>query len=433
MKASKKIYDPVHRFIHLTHLEHALICTRPFQRLHYIHQLGVTFFVYPGAVHRRFEHSLGVMELATRIYDEVMSRCPASILPSDVQLSLADWLPKPESPERRYWRSILRLSALCHDLGHLPFSHTAEKRLLDSGGHEKWTAKIINSDYLAPIWEMLQREVAIDRNVKTDVTKIALGAEKFAELYPDSQALTLWEKIVSQMLTGDFFGADRIDYLVRDSKCSGLVYGSFDYHQLFEMLQILPSDGKEQSLCLGIEENGIESCEALLLSRHYMYKRLYQYPTVKAYSFHLARFMETIYYDLEEDLDRYIAMTDNEVLAELSRASTDPDHPGHFDAACLYLRHARFHAIPLKTKPSVEELQALRKKLDLPPEQLVWELSSQAPKQEALSFPVLRADGSICCAKEISEISVPKRAISWVFAPAKWAAAITKHMTLSIP
>src|SRR2546423_984318 len=67
----KKIYDSVHRFIHIDELESDLIKTLPFQRLHYIHQLGVTFFVYPGGTHRRFEHSLGVMELATRIYDEI--------------------------------------------------------------------------------------------------------------------------------------------------------------------------------------------------------------------------------------------------------------------------------------------------------------------------------------------------------------------------
>ena len=69
----KKIYDPVHRFIHIDEIESDLINTAPFQRLHYIHQLGVTYFVYPGGTHRRFEHSLGVMELATRIYDEITS------------------------------------------------------------------------------------------------------------------------------------------------------------------------------------------------------------------------------------------------------------------------------------------------------------------------------------------------------------------------
>ncbi len=407
MKTTKKIYDSVHRFIHLNAIERKLINTRPFQRLHYIHQLGVTFFVYPGAVHRRFEHSLGAMELATRMYEEVFSR--------GVHRSIADRLPAVHSPEYAYWRAILRFSALCHDLGHLPFSHVAEKRLLQDQEHEKWTAKIIQSAYLAPIWEAFQKTLQgsfAGRDISLDVVKIALGPKKFVALYPDYAPLSSWEKLVSEMLTGDFFGADRIDYLLRDSQCSGLPYGAFDYHQLFEMLHVLLSD---HALYLGIEENGIESCEALLLSRHYMHRRLYQYPTVKAYSFHLARFMESAFYDIEESLERYLGVTDNEVLAELQRASLDIGHPGHFDAACLALRLERFHAFSLKRAVGEEELIALREKYRLPVDQIAWELCAKPFQQEELSCPVLCADGSICPANELSEVSIPTLPRGWIF------------------
>ena len=99
IKIEKKIYDSVHRFIRLSSLEWQLINTRPFQRLHYIHQLGVTFLVYPGAVHRRFEHSLGAMELATRIYDEVTNRSPSSLGPQMVGKKFVDLAPDLESLE----------------------------------------------------------------------------------------------------------------------------------------------------------------------------------------------------------------------------------------------------------------------------------------------------------------------------------------------
>lgn len=429
MMSGKKIYDPVHRFIHLSPLEHSLIETRPFQRLHYIHQLGVTFFVYPGAVHRRFEHSLGAMELATRIYDEVTNRALAPSLSEQVRSELSEALPEVRSKEHRYWRAVLRLSALCHDLGHLPFSHVAEKRLLQEGGHERWSAKIIKSDYLAPIFDRFEVENGkTGRDVKSDVIKIALGKKTFSKLYPDNPPLTAWESLVSEMLTGDFFGSDRIDYLLRDSKCSGLVYGFFDYHQLFEMLQILPSSWEENAFGLGIEENGIEACEGLLLSRHYMYKRLYQYPTVKAYSFHLARFMETIYYDWEESLERYIGMTDNEVLAELNRASTDRSHPGHFDAKCLYLRDSRFYAIALKEKIEEEELEALREKLSLAKEEMDWELSSHPKITQSLSFPLLRSDGTICLGDQVSEVSIPASTTDWIFVSPHRAQAVLEAL-----
>src|ERR1700679_1250919 len=118
-----KIYDPVHGFIRFNELEKKLIDSFAFQRLHYLHQLGIAYLVYPGATHTRFEHSLGVMELASLIFDRVTAKSTFSIAPQNYE----------------YWKQILRFAALCHDLGHLPFSHVAEKALLTKGGHEKWT------------------------------------------------------------------------------------------------------------------------------------------------------------------------------------------------------------------------------------------------------------------------------------------------------
>ena len=72
-----EIRDPIHIFIRLDSDERKVLNSRPFQRLRYIHQLALTYLVYPGATHRRFEHSLGVMELAGRVYDVVTH--PANI------------------------------------------------------------------------------------------------------------------------------------------------------------------------------------------------------------------------------------------------------------------------------------------------------------------------------------------------------------------
>lgn len=409
----KKIYDSVHRFIHIDALESDLIRSRPFQRLHYIHQLGVTYFVYPGGTHRRFEHSLGVMELATRIYDEVtMGDFPSDLSKSDQRL-LSDFLPSIGSSSHRYWRRILRLAALCHDLGHLPFSHTAEREILGKKGHEVWTAKMIESHYLAPIWQALQSEYP-NASVKEDILKVALGQQPFWRRELKTEFST-WEKVVSGIITGDFFGADRIDYLLRDSQCTGLSYGLFDYHQLIEMLKIIPVRENSDIVALGVEENGIESCEALLLARYYMHKRLYQYASVKSYSFHLSRFMGRIYYDLGDDLERYISMTDNEVLSELNRASADRDHPGHFDAGCLFLRNNRFRAIPLTASLREEDLEEVQKTLSIPPSQIAWNIESQKEKRRGLDFPVLLRGGAIDRGSNLSEISIPMGHRNWAY------------------
>lgn len=60
-----ELRDPIHNFIHYNTEERKAIDSRPIQRLRYIHQLALTYLVYPGATHKRFEHSLGVMELAS--------------------------------------------------------------------------------------------------------------------------------------------------------------------------------------------------------------------------------------------------------------------------------------------------------------------------------------------------------------------------------
>jgi hypothetical protein len=118
-----EVRDAVHVFIHYGEAERMVIDSQPFQRLRDVHQLALSYLVYPGASHKRFEHSLGVMEVAGRIFD-VVTR------PDKVNDAVRDVLPEFEGGEHQYWRRVLRMAALCHDTGHLPFSHAAEDALL---------------------------------------------------------------------------------------------------------------------------------------------------------------------------------------------------------------------------------------------------------------------------------------------------------------
>jgi HD superfamily phosphohydrolase len=389
----QKIYDAVHGFIRFSELERILIDSEPFQRLHYVHQLGIAHIVYPGATHTRFEHSLGCMELATRIFDRITSK----------QFTLAD---------SNYWLQIIRLAALCHDLGHLPFSHDAEKILLGPAGHEEWTLKIIQSEHLRPVWSVLQAEFP-EKNVVADVLKMAIGEKKLLEMGA-ACAFSLEERVLSQVITGDFFGADRIDYLLRDAQCTGVAYGLFDYHQLIEMLCILP-DGSE--LQLGIEENGIESCEALLLARHFMHQRVYQYSSVKAYKFHLARFMKSFFErgDYLANLENYLSLSDSEVLSALRRSAKDPTSPGHLDADALVRRDKRFKAIALKEGIGEDTIKNIIANLDIPEDLIFWEPASHQRQLKGLAFPVQTRSGSILLANELSQITIPSGGLQWAY------------------
>jgi uncharacterized protein len=145
MKYTHEFGDPIHTFISVRTDERRVIDSRPFQRLRHIHQLALTYLVYPGTTHKRFEHSLGVMDLASRIFDVVTA--PENLLDNGVRDIIPDELGK------TYWKSVLRMAALCHDLGHLPFSHAAETELLPDGyDHERLTKDIIYSAEMEEIW-----------------------------------------------------------------------------------------------------------------------------------------------------------------------------------------------------------------------------------------------------------------------------------------
>lgn len=411
--SDKKIYDSVHGFIPFDEFEKELIDTLAFQRLHYIHQLGIAYLVYPGATHTRFEHSLGVMHLATMMFAKICK---------SVRPDVFHFVPRKGSSDYLYWKRVIRMAALCHDLGHLPFSHVAEKALLGNSGHEKWTLKIIDSDQLKPLWNKLKAAPAyledlVERDIVTDIKKISIGEAKWKELVGGS--FTPWERIVSEVITGDFFGADRIDYLLRDAKSTGVAYGLFDYHQLIETLRILPSpDRGGDELLLGIDENGLESCESLLLARHFMHRRIYQYSSVKAYNFHLRRYMKAVYFrKMFDSVDDFLSVSDTDIISALTKAAKDPSLPGHKDAECVIFRQHRFRAIALPDKIQPKDMQEFKTKNKLTDDDIEWEFQAADTPPERLTFPVSKRHMVIKKAKDCSDLllSVCSKKSNWVY------------------
>ena len=134
IKNIHEIRDPIHVFIKLDSQERQVLDSQPVQRLRHINQLALTYLLYPGATHKRFEHSLGVMELASRIFDVVTH-------PEHLSDNIRDLFPQINDLDKcKYWRRVLRMAALCHDIGHLPCSHASEDELLPTvWTHEKIT------------------------------------------------------------------------------------------------------------------------------------------------------------------------------------------------------------------------------------------------------------------------------------------------------
>src|SRR2546425_11561274 len=110
-----EIRCPVHGFVALNDWERQIIGQPAYQRLRRIRQLAWTDQVYPGAMHTRFEHSLGVMHVATKLYEGIVQRS-GDLLQSELAYD-------PGGLDRD--KTVVRLAALLHDVGHAPFSHAS--------------------------------------------------------------------------------------------------------------------------------------------------------------------------------------------------------------------------------------------------------------------------------------------------------------------
>lgn len=323
MKHEHEFRDPIHNFISVRSDERMVIDSPPFQRLRDIHQLAMSYLVYPGATHKRFEHSLGVMELATRIFDVVTNN---HNITNDAVRDIV-----PDLNSLAYWKTVLRIAALFHDVGHLPFSHAAEELLPDGCRHETLTVELIKSDRMREIWSKMTPSPRVE-----DIIKLAVGAK-----YAHPLQLTIWESILAEIIIGDAFGADRMDYLLRDSYHAGVTYGTYDRHRLISTLRILPKEyeGTDEP-ALGLESGGLESSEGLMLARHFMYKQVYFHNIRRIYDIHLNDFLKSWLTGgrFSTDIQSHLELSDSNVLADIRRDFFDTASPRHHLARRIHCR-----------------------------------------------------------------------------------------------
>jgi HD superfamily phosphohydrolase len=147
-----------------------------------------------------------------------------------------------------------------------------------------------------------------------DVIKLAVGRKKAKDI-----EFSDWETILSEIIVGDEFGVDRMDYLLRDSHHVGVAYGRFDHYRLIDTLRILArsleGDNGSQEPTLGVEEGGIQSAEALMLARYFMYSQVYIHPVRRIYDIHLKDFLKNWLPGgwFSTKLGKHLVLTDNEV------------------------------------------------------------------------------------------------------------------------
>ena len=236
--------DPIHGFIRISEQEKNLIDTEVFQRLRRIRQLAMAFLVYPGALHTRFDHSIGVMHIAGRICTRLKE-----LKPEKVSDKVSD-----EDVIR------IRLAALLHDIGHGPFSHVSEHLL------KKYAPKDADTGH---VLEKIHEKITVDivRNNPQINEYLSCDDRDFVINMIQGQEVWDWRRdIVSSELD-----ADKMDYLLRDSYFSGVKYGLYDLEKLIESCLI--TDRLDSPLA--ISSKGIYALEQLLLARYHMTQQVY--------------------------------------------------------------------------------------------------------------------------------------------------------------
>lgn len=221
----KIINDPVYGFIKFPEKELMDLIEHPwFQRLRNIKQMGMAHYVYPGAVHTRFHHSLGAAHLMQTALTELRNK--GIVISQKVFLAA-------------------RQAILLHDIGHGPFSHALENTLITNVSHEE-ISKLIMEELCEQGYELRDAISIFDNN------------------HPDQYL----HQLVSSQLD-----MDRMDYLNRDSFYTGVSEGVIGYDRILQMLAV--SNGN-----LAVEEKGVHSVEKFIIARRLMYWQVYLHKTV---------------------------------------------------------------------------------------------------------------------------------------------------------
>lgn len=230
----KVIRDPIHSYIHIElQIILDLINTPCFQRLRRIKQLGATYTVYPTANHTRFDHSLGVYEIARRLVTEN----------EEVANNLTD-------NEKVY----VQIAALLHDLGHGPYSHVFES--ITNINHEQMTNQFILQD--TQVHTILE-------NYQQGLSQII--CDIINHNYPKKLC---WQLVSSQL------DADRMDYLLRDAYFTGTKYGEFDLERIMRTIKVHNNQ-------LVVKQSGIYALEDYLMSRFHMFWQVYYHVNIRMF------------------------------------------------------------------------------------------------------------------------------------------------------
>lgn len=304
-----EIRDPVHGSIKIKPEEVDIIEHPFFQRLRNIKQLGFSEYIFPGATHTRYLHSIGVMEVSTRVLDQLFKDKIGS--------------------EYEKLKETLRMACLLHDVGHAPLSHTTEfvmpmvsKLNLPpafapakdhKATHEDYTIKSIVDSSFTKSFTKVTKSFGV---IPEKVAELIIGESK------DRRYFTVdgvdYFPMLHQLVSSEM-DCDRMDYLLRDSYFCGVSYGKFDLDWIIDNLGIAITEGEAY---LGINERAIATFDDFLLCRFHMFLMVYFHYKAVCLEKVLERYFnsEENEYTIPADIEAYLEHDDHFLMKVLRKS-----------------------------------------------------------------------------------------------------------------
>lgn len=313
----KKIHDSIHGYISISNYACRIIDSKYFQQLRNKKQLGTAYYAFPNAVHTRFEHSLGTYNFASRIMN--------CIIQNTRQSHISDYLSKIKYLQNyykfrydgkakldKYICELVKIAALCHDLGHGPFSHLFDDNFLPSvynpDGNNKDYYKIDNITHEERSAKLIEKIIKSDDLLKKIILDDEIDFIKHL-INPTKEDTGFLFQIVSNYLNG--LDVDKYDYLIRDSRVIGFNI-SFDASRLVDEIIIV-----NNNICYP-EQASFEIYNMFNL-RYSLHKLVYNHKSVVNSQLLIIEIMKLINSDLNlsesiKDLDKFILLGDNTIF-----------------------------------------------------------------------------------------------------------------------
>lgn len=347
-----EIRDPIHGFIKISEWEKDILDHSSFQRLRRIRQLAWTDMVYPGATHTRFEHSMGVMHVASEMYKSILSRKKEYLID---KLGFND-------AGLDHDLTLLRLTSLVHDIGHPPFSHAGEGLMPK---HPETNKPYKHEDYSAAIVKYVLKDKIENHRENENYHITAQNIIDLLKGNPQLGRRLLWHNIINGQID-----ADRSDYLLRDSYHIGVSYGNYDLKRLIISLTVteFPETGTS---VIAVEEGGLHAAESLIIARYMMFTQVYYHHTRRSYDYHITEAMKQILSEetgrecfpeptSKENIEQYLKWDDWRVLGLLSQGKGG-EHGEALRTRCHHRSVYHTREVPLESE--IEESKKILEKL----------------------------------------------------------------------